>query len=176
MIHSRFFPVKGLFPNELTLKKFYAVLTEAHLVSDDDKPVNNFDELFTKCNLDKSENNLFHVRKKGLIYEGDKIFSFHLGQLLYNNASSGNVNIRSSETGKVWKYGLDDFFNEQEFFSLVDEYCGEFHFTDDSNNWYGVLRDDDPIIFFAVNDYLSSRLVTHFQENILQLSPDFNCY
>ena len=146
---SRVRPIRELV-SEAVLKNYFAVLTKAYISSDDDKSVDNFNELFSKCGLDKTENNLSEIRKKGLIYEGEKVFSPKLSRLLCGESCTSNhVHIRSRETGKIWRYTADKFFNAEEFFVLIDEVCGEFYITDDNNNWYGVLRDDDPIVFFC---------------------------
>ena len=175
----REFPISEVMPVNLGLSNYYAILTQAHIVSklksDDNSTVDNFDDLFSGFGLEKTERNLSYIRKEGLIYEGDKCFSSQLALVLGGeNSSSNHVHILGSETGKLWEYIADEFFSAEEFFELVDEYCGEFQLTDDANNWYGLLRDDDPIVFVALNDGLSNKLKQYSQDNILGLSPDFN--
>ncbi len=175
-VSTRVLPIKKLVPLNIGLNNFFAVMTEAYFVSDDSAPLSNFDELFTKLRLEKTENNLSNIRRKGLIYEGDKTFAPQLSHVFENvPGCSENAHIRSSESGKIWECKARDFFEAENIFALIDEDFGEFQITDEQNCWYCILRDFDPIVFFAVNDELSKQLTNCVQETAMVISPDFNC-
>jgi len=168
----RAFPIKEVMPVNPDLNNYFAVLTEAYLVSDDSIPIRNFDQLFLNLGLEKTEKNLADIRAKGLIYEGEKSFPPSLYEL-FNNISD-YIYIRSAESGKIWKHKVSTFFCSENIFSLVTEDYGEFDVTDDKNNWYCIVRDDDPIVFFSVNDKISHGLKTKTKKWAIQLNPDFN--
>lgn len=175
---TRSLPIKTLMPMNVGLNNFFAVMTQAYLVHDDSNSIGRFDELFSMTGLKKTESNLSKIRKKGMIYEGEKSFPSQLVQVFRKVSwHSEYVHIRSNESGKIWKRKTIDFFEAEDFFSLIDEDIGEFHVTDAQNNWYCVIRDDEPIVFFAVNDKLSKQLTTCAQESsvVMSLSPNFNC-
>ena len=79
---ARFRSIGSLMPKKVDLTAYYAVFTQGYLFGDEATAIEDFAELFARSKLVAGEQSLQEIRKRGRLYEGDKVFPPGLGKVL----------------------------------------------------------------------------------------------
>jgi len=152
--HRRNLKVSEVLPSNAGLA-FCAIITKLGFLEKNKEisVIEDFEQLFSHQNLGRSWENLQAIRRENVLIEDTFSLNPSMAQHLQKCAPlSENVFVRCQrepDDKHLWKIPLLDYFYSEDLIEGLPHPFGDFEVTDEGNNWYWRMTDDDPFLFLA---------------------------